>query len=441
MNLGKRRLLFWALLFFFIIFGSAVVFYSEGWRINLDSCSIKNLESCDIKFEKSGAIFIQTNPRGVIIKIDGKDFEDKSGLIQSGTLITDLVPKTYRVKITKDGFLPWEKDMRVRAQLVTEADRVILVPKNIEKELIQLPRLRGQRIESLSGDGNKFVLKDPQSGTYYLYDLKNLSTVFNINLNFANVASGKQTIKKVIIHPFDSDKLITETNQGLSILDVSRLRLEAILEYEPLIWTTKNSNIFYIERIRNPDLGTTSFVLDSWNLVIKNENQLLELPKYATQGLQLTKLDISPSQNRIAFLNNLDDLYIISQTDGSIQKIAHNASDFAFSPDSKKIAFLDKDRKLNILFLDDWNSDNPKRAGDVVRFSLEEQPHSIVWYRDSYHLLIAYPNELNFREIDDRLPNNNYTLTEGIGDNFYYNLDSSLIYFLKEKNLYRLRIE
>ncbi len=40
----------------------------------------------------------------------------------------DVKPGTYKVEVRREGFYPWERDMDVRPNMVTKADRIILFP-------------------------------------------------------------------------------------------------------------------------------------------------------------------------------------------------------------------------------------------------------------------------------------------------------------------------
>ncbi len=84
-----------------------------------------------------------------------------------------------------------------------------------------------------------------------------------------------------------------------------------------------------------------------------------------------------------------------------------------------------------------------KKAGEVISFlNYPEKKSSIIkdifWYQDSHHLLIEYFDNgnqgIDFIEIDNRLPINKYTLIEKAA-NFYYELGSNQLYFIKENNL------
>ncbi len=381
MTFKTRRIVFYSLFFIFIVTGLGTIFYSQGWRINIEKCQIAKFWNCQIEFQKTGAIFIETKPKDVLIKIDGKTFKDKSGLIQSGTLITNLLPETYKVTIEKEGYLPWQKDLKVEPTLVAEILKTVLIPKKLEEKTISIPKtvdnfwinsqqkiifknneifyyleksspfkLRGDKFIEWSSDGNKVILLDSKTQTYYLYEFNNLLKVLNINVVFNNLQ--KDTIDKIFFHPNQSDKLIIKSKNNLYLLDLARLKLEIFLEEPIIAWAINNPNIYYIKEIQNltpaPQnvgtstknvLGTKKYFLASFNLVLKTESLISQLPNNLISSELKEELQISISGDKIAILSSAGSLYIFNQKDNTFKQIAHSAKKFIFSPDRKKNRF------------------------------------------------------------------------------------------------------
>lgn len=470
MTLKTRRFIFYSFIFLFIITGLGVVSYSQGWRIVTENCQIVKLLNCSIKFQKTGAIFIEAKPKGVMIKIDGKVFKDKSGLIQSGTLITNLSPKTYRLKVEKDGYLAWTKNAVVKSGLVTEIPKIILIPEKIEKKSIAVSKtidnfwlssqqkivfknkenlyffqeslasptkLKGDEFIQWSEDNNKIIVQDSKNQTYYLYELNNLSKALNINVTLNNLQ--KTSITEIAFHPLESGRLIIKDKKGfLYLLDTNRLKLETIVKEPVISWTIKSPNLYYIKTQTSADNKQINYVLASFSLTVKTENFAVELP---SQLINQEPSEINAFGNKIAFLTKDGGLYLFDQMSRNFNKIAHSAKKFVFSPDNKKIAFLDKNGKLNIYFLEDYQRGIQKKAGEVISLNFYEgfSVKDIFWYKDSNHLLVEYiastdSASIDFIEIDDRLPINKYTLFEGVF-NFHYELGLDRFYFIQENGL------
>ena len=483
MTLKNRRILFYSFIFLFIIAGLGVVSYSQGWRIVTENCKIVKLLNCSIKFQKTGAIFIEARPKGVLIKIDGKVFKDKSGLIQSGTLITNLSPKTYRLKVEKDGYLAWTKNAVVKSGLVTETLKIILIPEKIEKKPIAVSKtidnfwlssqqkivfknkenlyffqeslasptkLKGDEFIQWSEDNNKIIVQDSKNQIYYLYELNNLSKALNINATLNNLQ--KMNITEIAFHPLESSRLIIKDKKGfLYLLDTNRLKLETIVKEPVLSWTIKSPNIYYIKKTKSAsNQRESAYVLASFSLTVKTENFAVELSSPvnstqlsygASQLINQEPSEINAFGNKIAFLTKDGGLYLFDQMSRNFNQIAHSAEKFVFSPDNKKIAFLDRNGKLNIYFLEDYQRGIQKKAGEVISLNFYEgfAVKNIFWYKDSHHLLVEYIGSAgsayaDFIEIDDRLPINKYTLFEEVF-NFHYESGLDRFYFIQENGL------
>ena len=454
MTRTTRRFLFYGLFIVFIPLSIAVILYSIGWQLNLENCSNVELLNC-LGIRKTGAIYIETKPKSVKIEINREIFTDNAGILQSGTLISNLPPKTYEVKIEKDGYLPYYKNIAVQPSLVAELIDTVLIPQKINEIIVIENKLKGDKIAAFDENNEKLIIENSKTRVYYLYDLKNLSSSLNINI-LLNNAKKNATISKIAFYPYENNKLIIEENSSLYSMDIAKRKIEPIFpknnsQTDKIIaWIIKNANVYYITeatpmvKINEKATSTKTintdknYQLNSFNLTFKKESVLFALPeKIKPTG----KIDVSDSEKEIAFVDSLDDLYIFNIPDNNLNKIAHNAGFFSFSPDSKKITFTDKSGQLNVYFTEDWYKNSAKKAGDVARFIYAEKPSeisNIYWYQTSYHLLAGYENNIEFSEIDSRSPLNKYKLVEA--DDFYYEGKSSKIYFIQKEKLYSFEI-
>lgn len=470
LTLNKRRIIFYLFIFIFILAGFTAIIYSYGWKPSIPkNCQISKFWKCAVIFQKTGGIYIETEPNNVVIKINGEEFKDKSGLLQSGTLIENLLPDDYEVTVEKPNYFTWKKIFTVESGKVAKTTQIILIPKKIEKTTISLmkpidnfwfnnnqiitrsnnslyyyasiqnlpsnsfQKLRGDEFISFNENGSKIITQDKKSGIYYLYDVKNFSKVFNINASFANF--NKNEIEKIYFHPFDSNRLIVETENGLISLDTSKFKTENYLEEKPVSWTIKNSNIYYIKKVFNKDSLLNDYSFYSLNLITKSESPI---GQSLTYGKKITKIEVSNSEAIIAYLNENNNLFV--NIDKNFQKISDNAKDFVFSPDSKRIAALEDNGRIKIYFFED-QADLNKKAGDFSLINLEDKKdiQKISWHENYGYLLVKYPNTIKLTEIDDREPINKYGVITDYKD-FYYDIKSNLLYFNQENNLYYFEI-
>ena len=119
MTLRTRRRMFYTLVLLFFIIGGAVVLFAEGWRLDFFSW----------QFEKIGGIYIRSFPQNADISLNGKSVRNQSGFLTTGTLISDLLPRTYLVSLSAPGYQIWHESASVLPSFVTQFKYAVLVPE------------------------------------------------------------------------------------------------------------------------------------------------------------------------------------------------------------------------------------------------------------------------------------------------------------------------
>lgn len=95
-----------ASILFFILVAIVLVVYARGYRIDF----------VDKKLITTGAISLEGNLKDIKITLDKNYVGDRLPYV-----INDLVPgQNYRVIITKNGYQPWEEDVYVESEKITE---------------------------------------------------------------------------------------------------------------------------------------------------------------------------------------------------------------------------------------------------------------------------------------------------------------------------------
>ncbi len=452
-----RRRLFYLLLIIFLITGVGAVFYSRGWRLNLEKFTI----------EKTGAIYIQAKPKEVQLEIENKPIKTQGGILQKGFLIDGLIPKIYSITIKKEGYFSWQKEVKVEPDLVTELTQIILIPKEISSTPIDLQKpvkdfwllpnrktvirdnegslyyvddylktnvqkLKGVDLIHWDNDGKKIITYDPQSNNFYLEDPTASQTVLNINVLFKNIwqreinqSFSKVKIQGVILHPYRSNNLLLNTNQGIYIIDIDQLSLKNLTEEKLLgkAYAFDFSNFYFADEEK----------LWVFNLILKSQKLLAEIPL-------VSKIVISNSHKYLALLQENGNLYLMRpfEFEKSPQKIAEGIKDFLFSPDSKKIALWDQEGDLNIYFPEKYYYGSfKKEKGALVNLTNFSDFKKVAWYSDSSHLIVQNNQTIYFLEIDDRPPINKFPLANSI-KNFFYDSGLGEFLLLKDKDLSRL---
>ena len=101
----NKRLLATLITLFIIVIGAGIaIFLIKGYSFSSEQGRLVG----------TGIISATSLPTGASVYIDGHL------TTATDTIISSLSPKSYSVKVTKEGFIPWEKTVEVREGLVTE---------------------------------------------------------------------------------------------------------------------------------------------------------------------------------------------------------------------------------------------------------------------------------------------------------------------------------
>lgn len=121
MTLKARRIIYISLIVFFIIITPCVLLYSQGYSYDWQKK----------KLILTGGFYLKSYPSGAKIFINDK--QDN----KTPRLISRLLPKDYKIRIAKDGFYSWQKNLKIESRLVIEARNILLVPEKPEIKIVE----------------------------------------------------------------------------------------------------------------------------------------------------------------------------------------------------------------------------------------------------------------------------------------------------------------
>jgi hypothetical protein len=424
MNIIRRRILFVFFVLLFIILGAGVVYYTQGYRFDFSTFSIA----------KTGAVYIEANVEGYSVLIGNSPYQDKSGLLKKGTLISNIIPKKYRVVIQKDGYFEFEKNIEVFPSQVVRLLNVHLVP-TVSTSTPLISDVKGDVIIDSDQNGHLLTL-DSKNNIYYLYDANNPTTA-GINLNTKISAITSRKISGLLFYPQINNVYIAQTSKGVYKLDMTSKTMTLIQDGATDITKIDGNNLYLA--VQSPTAKKTSGPLSSvapskiviYDLVLGSKVTEFILP---FQSKQISDLDIG--NNLIALLINDGSLYLYNNSGKQISQIAHSAKKMGISDDKTKIFFQDNDGKTFVYLFDEEQTTLDSPQYTTIRLNLIDVSHinNIWWYPDSFHLILAYPDQIYLAEVTVKDPNNRFSFEKYSGSVFYsqpnkmiYNLDSGTI--------------
>lgn len=145
MTLRTRRIILAVAVAFFIILAPSTLFYSLGYTFDFATK----------KPVLTGGLYVQASPKKASIYIGDEYLKQTPGLIKR------LVPKDYTVRLDKDGYVSWQKKLRVESGRVTEARDILLVSSNPKTNIVL-------NSVDLDFDLNKYLGIDQISDEYYV---------------------------------------------------------------------------------------------------------------------------------------------------------------------------------------------------------------------------------------------------------------------------------
>jgi hypothetical protein len=185
MKKWQRVFLFWMFCLIFFVVSPILVLYSQGFRLDFKKKT----------FVKTGGIFIKAYPKQVEVFLNEKLIK-KTDFFFGSLLIQNLLPQKYKVKVKKEGFHPWEKNLEVYPGKVTEVKNLILFPQKIDFEKIS------SSVENFYplSDQKRIILKEKSGEDWNLslYDIfkKNIVPLINeknLSKNGADLINFKET--------------------------------------------------------------------------------------------------------------------------------------------------------------------------------------------------------------------------------------------------------
>ncbi|MFA5173330.1 MAG: PEGA domain-containing protein [Candidatus Paceibacterota bacterium] len=439
MTRKARRLLFYFLFAAFLLIGTLVVFYSMGWRVDFDDFTLK----------QTGGIFIKSKPREIGIEIDGKAVEQRKWLLVSGTLIKNLLPKTYEVKISKDGFRDWKNEIPVTAKTVSEINDTVLLPKDFifetaasstknfwveEGKLVTLNKKLGYKENSFSGSkfigflGNdkKAITYDEKQKAYILNNLEK-KTTSNLSLIFSNLRKKDSAIKDRSA----IERVITREGNEEEVAVISKEAIYSMNIVKP--------EIIQLEKKTGglADIGSERFLLlgAGEKITLFDLTSKEKVYQKSIEGETAKRVEMNEIQNAGVLMES-GNLFYIKGTE--IKQIAEGVSVFALNQ-KDRIAFIDKDKKIKI-----YNAEKDKtieaeilNPENILSLNFLEDNHILAEYSDAVYLLETASENLELKDYSfyfERIAG----FSEAI-NKFYFDKNSKEIYILDgEGNLKRL---
>ncbi len=360
-SLAKNRVAFALIIaVLLVLVGAAAIFWARGFKPDLKHRSI----------DRTGLIVASSVPTGARVYLDDRLTS------ATDTNIAFLDPKKYKVKIQKDGYTTWEKEVEVKADLAVEI-KALLFPQAPE---IKPQTTTGANSPALSPDGQKIAygVSGERGGAYLLLmetrpfpfrqDVRLLaknSAVFD----FARASFVWNPNSKELIAHFEAQ----DGRSGANILIDSDRTEQELRDITGSLTSTLNSY--------QQDIITRAQTLA---ITAPDEVKGATAEAEAATGSQST---VNSSQKAL----KPSPIPTANHELSTVNQLNYFPTGMIFSPDEEKILYKNREGKYKIWDLKTKKEFTLPDFADFVNIS---------WYPDSNHLVVAQKNLISIMEAD-----------------------------------------
>ncbi len=432
MTKKTRTILFLICLFLFLLIAPSVIFYSQGYRIDI------NPPAGGIKITQTGGLFLKIVPKQVEVFIDGK-LKKKTDFFFGSALIENLLPKKYKIQIKKEGYYPWEKNLEIKEKEVAGAKNIVLIPENPNFGILT----KGVKDFWVLPDERKIILSEDYKQGWAL-KLYNLEKDVKSHLIEEKDIYSKGADLLDLEFSSDSKEIFFEVGVKEQIkhfiLEIDKIP-PVLAESEELLPPFENTltykavgqDIYYLNNLghlfKNPS-------------VAKGEDEgfaFIDYGENLTEKLFPVKLETEYALEifqDFVFLREGQILYQFNPDSKSFEKFFEPIKDLKISPDYKKIVYF-SDYEIWILFLKEIGDQPQRKAGDkLFLIRLSEQIKDCFWFNSNY-LVFNAGDKIKIAEIDDRDRINVVDVAESENPKIFWNKNDKKLYVLSDGNLYQ----
>lgn len=389
----RNRFLITLLIAIFLVAGTTgAVYFARGYRPNLKGGLI----------EGTGLLSATSYPKSAQVYIDGK-------LTSATDTTINLLPNDYTVKIIKEGFLPWEKHLKIQTELVTITDARLFpaVPS------LTAVTFSGSLDPQISPDGKKIVYLVTGSAS----DDKNGLYVSDVNTMPIIGKSPLQIVKENPTYKLATGNLLWSPD-GKQILlafsDKNNLKNAYLLDANNLNQLTTTTDVTV--RLNS--------ILSTWELQIAQEEKasLKLLPDFLVNlatSSAIYNLYFSPDQEKIVYFAS-QAIDLPSQLKDQLVSINTTPQDRSLKPQNIYVYDLKEDTNYNLgqttpnLPIKSYLEVTTATQSALLKnLSLKEVIDTFkahysalytatpVWYQTSRHLITTKDNQITIFEYDN----------------------------------------
>jgi PEGA domain len=434
----QKRLLLACFLVLFILLVPILLSQTLGYKYNWH----KN------KFEATGILFIKTYPRAVDILLNNELLDDKTPFQKS-----KLSPGEYNLKIQKDNYLSWEKNLNIYEHSTTFVEDVVLfkraLPTPLQKIDIQETTSSNSDYSYILGTtNNEQKLLQLDSNNSEILELKKWSVDKKINIVSVSDNNTKLIYKQGGIYKL---LFINNTDIDIALSGLSQAFWQNIVWHKStdnIIYSLHNTVLYEINISTMPVVITKSIpnVIDFFTHEDKvyfleavddaNQVTLFQANKNFTN---LEPIILLPKTNNIEYITSDGMISIIDVTNSFLYLLDTNENNIIAKvyPNVKSANWYDKNFDKVLFWNDNEISVYYKYRNETQLITRVSDPIKKVWWHpNGTYIFYQQGNKINIVEFDSRDKKNNYEIVSLDSDQLFIinNKGDQILYYSSSDN-------
>lgn len=315
MTFKIRRIILIGTILFFVIVAPTTLLYSYGYSFDWQKK----------KVVLTGGFYFESLPKKANVYLNDKLKE------KTPVFIKRLLPKEYQIKITKDGYHSWQKNLRIESKLVTEAKNILLIPLNPKIKIIN---------EALPIDFSleEFIQTEESNNVFYIQEPSYILYKTDKENSFQ---------KQISLTPLPINhqyQIFVSTNEQIAVLDENKQLY--LLNQEIKTFRLINQNVQGLQ-FSNDNKLLYFTPSEIWVYYLNRKNNQQEL---ITRLSQKIKQAIWHNKTNEHIIFSVDQNIKITELDGRNGRntndlIELNFNQMAYS-EKNKLLYLVKDKQL-----------------------------------------------------------------------------------------------
>lgn len=444
MSLRTRRIIAFIFIAGFLISAPILILYTAGYRYSFKKNEI----------QKAGALFIETEPKNASIYI-GNELQKNGTPAQ----ITNLFPNHYKIRIEKDNYFNWEKELEIKTQNTTFAENIELFKnqqsENVsnDKNILKLHQAKGCILfQSVSERNTNFECLTPDN---------NESTVAaSIAGANAELIDQSENNKKFLVKLADqSYQIFSSENSYQQILTDLPKQIETIKwdeDNEHFLYFSNDTEIWQINLLGKNPVYSKIAALDEpiIDFAIKGDKlytispsngknifsrRKLQAPNKIDNSIELPSskfaIDSFFDDYIVLIDTGKEDIYIISDDLKQTKLKIEGNNKYTYLADNEMLIIYNEFEIFTVNLKDEISQPNL-----LIRYSTKID--KIIWFNDNY-IIALHDSKIKIIELDNRDQRIIYELnTDGKKvDEFWLDKDKENIFYLAENSVWKLNVK